>query len=208
MPSTDLYDLFLRTNCVRLTVLCEVRVTNHVTDKLRTCLPARLKKMPFRYAAVYPGSGKNKIGLDVEMNRESKRLVFMRLGWFRTTATAPTDHGKYSDLLACFGEPVSDQTAAVSAIFRYDAQQATSLFKRVEFPNQSTIFDEIIGFSGIKRDANGKMLYEMEISIGEKELRHEVTFTHAIRVTDELPYGLIETAAKISSLALKQTEGK
>lgn len=132
----------------------------------------------------------------------------MRMAWFQTTVSFPADHGKYSDLLACFGEPVSDQTAVVSAMFKYDAEQATSLFKRVEFPNQSTIFDEITGFTGIKRDASGKMLYEMEISIGEKLLRHEVTFTQAIRVTNELPYALLETAAKISSLALKQAEGK
>jgi hypothetical protein len=48
----------------------------------------------------------------------------------------------------------------------------------------------------------------MEISVGEKQIQHTIRFRQTLRLADDAPVALIETAGKISNLALTPKDVK
>jgi hypothetical protein len=176
--------------------------------RIRSCLSGKRSNLPFNFVSTYSGEGKEKIGLNAELRRYDKNAIMLTLAWFRTKANPPAEFGKYSDLFECLRNPVVEMPGSVSAIFRYDKTKVTSIFKRVEFAEEASIFDEVIGFTGVKRNPDGKVLYTLQVSLGEKELGHQVGFSRPIRVSEDLPFALLENCSTISSLALKAREGK
>jgi hypothetical protein len=70
------------------------------------------------------------------------------------------------------------------------------------------IFDEITGITGVKRNPEGKMGYELEMSFEGKRVNHVVRFTQRLELSEDTPLPLLEVASRISMLALKPKEEK
>ena len=76
-------------------------------------------------------------------------------------------------------------------------------------PERLTVpFDSITGFTGVKKNPEGKLVYRLEVSFEPEGVRHEVSFTQTVKLSEETPMQLFETAGRISALALKSKEGK
>jgi hypothetical protein len=208
VPSSDLYQLFLVANCYSMAVASVVNLNRTTMAKIRSCLSGRRSNLPFNFVTTYPGEGKEKIGLNAALKRYEKNAVMLTVSWFRTKANPPAEYGKYSDLLECLRNSDVEMAGSVSAVFRYDKMKVTSIFKRVEFTDEASIFDEVIGFTGVKKGPDGKVLYTLQVSLGERELGHQVAFSRSIKVSEELPFSLLENSSTISSLALKIGKGK
>jgi len=208
VPPSDLFQQFVAADCYSMTVSAILSLNRPTFTKIRSSLSGKRRNLPFNFVATYPGEGKEKIGLNAELKRYKKQEIMLTFAWFRTRANPPTEFGKYSDLIECLRGPHVEMPGSVSAIFRYDKQRATSIFERIEFADQMSIFDEVIGFTGVKKDPSGKVLYTLQVSLGEKELGHQVAFSRPIRLSDELPFILLENASTISSLALMIKQNK
>jgi ABC-type lipopolysaccharide export system ATPase subunit len=107
-------------------------------------------------------------------------------------------------LAKAFGEREVEATVE----FRFDKGQIISFFQPINVGEHSQILDEIIGFTGIKKDHDGKILYTMEIAITDTSLEQKLSFRQTVRLEDNMPVALLETASKLSALAIKPKEGK
>jgi len=106
------------------------------------------------------------------------------------------------------GEYFGDREAFVTATLWYSNKEAESLFKPIDLLGQPAIFDSITGFTGVKKNPEGKLVYRLEVSFEPEGVRHEVSFTQTVKLSEETPMQLFETAGRISALALKSKEGK
>lgn len=208
MPASQIYQAFKRASCVQLFVFAELRLSKSVIPKLKNCVAGKRRNLPYRFAGVYPGDGKNKMGASVTLRRGKRSSFRLEMTWFETTVDPPTDFGRFSDLIDCIGVPFGDREAVVLATFSYQRERVSSLFKPIQLLEQPMIFDEITGFTGVKKNREGNLVYEMEVSLGQNRLRHVVRFTQMIKLIEDLPLRLLDTASKISALALKPKEGQ
>lgn len=206
MPSAHIYQAFKRANCESLSVYADLRLRTVTLSKIRNCLGGKRRTSPFRVAAIYPGERKEKVGAQVELRRRKGSVYGLFMLWFITTSEAPPGLGRLADLINCLAESFDDRDVVVGAVFSYDREKVVSLFKPIQLAEQSVIFDEITGFRGVKRNPEGKLLYEMEVAIQEKRLAHTISFTQTVRLTEDLPLPLLGTASRISALALRSRE--
>jgi hypothetical protein len=146
--------------------------------------------------------GKSRIGATAKLSRIGGNKFSLTFNWFEVDSDPPPAFGRIPELLDCLREPFREREVQVWAVFSYDRAKVESVFSPIQISNQPTIFDAVVGFTGIKRDPQGKLLYEMEVTHAEK-LVHTVRFAQAVRLSEELPMALLDTAHKISSLALK-----
>ena len=202
MPPTTVYSAFKEKQCVELGFSAEVTLTKSTVTKVRGCLSGKRRNLPYFFGTVYAGNGKGRIGASARLSRLSGNKFSLTLYWFEVPNEPPPTFGKMPDLFDCLKEPFKEREVRVWAVFSYDKAKVESVFSPIQISNQPTIFDAVVGFTGIKRDPQGKSLYEMEVSHGEK-LVHTVRFAQAVRLSEELPMALLDTAHKISSLALK-----
>jgi hypothetical protein len=151
----------------------------------------------------YPSESKNKLGLSAVLSRIKGSTFELSAKWFEAQTEPPAHFGRFSDLVNCLTGSFGEREVSVQAIFSYDPDKADSLFRPISVTDQASLFDEIVGFQGVKRDATGKTLYEMEVSLGTKRLVHTVRFAQTVRLSEDLVLPLIETASKISTLALR-----
>lgn len=201
-----IYQTFRKAHCERLDVTSDpFPLAKSVSSKIRDCMKGKRTRLPFSFAKVYPGDGKRKIGLSIFLERVKGNdfRIFMR--WFITDADPPNEFGKVSDLFACLAPGFGQRAVDVAATFKYSTARMSSLFRPIQLDAISALFDEIVGFTGVKKDTEGKLVYIMNVALGKKELTHVVQFTQVIEMTEELPQLLIPKAGSISSLAL---EGK
>ncbi len=208
MPASAVYTAFKRMNCVRLVVSTDMPLGASIISKVRDCLTGKRRNLPYFFGHVYPGEGRHRIGASAVLSRLTKNKFNFWIQWFETTVDPPDTFGKMSDLLGCLSYPWGEGEMQVSAVFSYDKTKVDSVFKPIQLAGQPAIFDELTGFTGIKRDPQGKkLLYEIEVSHGTNRLSHTVRFTQGIRLSEDLPLQLLDTANKISSLALLPKEG-
>lgn len=202
MPPSTIYSAFKEKQCVQLGFSAEVPLTKSTITKTRGCLSGRRRNLPYFFGAAYAGEGKSRIGAGAKLSRLRGNKFSLSVYWFEASGDPPPIFGKMTDLFDCLKEPFREREVNVWAVFSYDKAKVESVFSPIQISNQPTIFDAVVGFTGIKKDPQGKLLYEMEVSHGEK-LVHTVKFAQAVRLSEELPVALLDTAHKISSLALK-----
>lgn len=205
MAEHGIYQVFKKSHCERLIVTSDMfSLAKSVSPKIRECMKGKRKRFPFSFAGSYSGDGKRKVGLSVFLERTKKGQFRIVMGWFFTDVEPPDEFGKVSDLFHCLASGFGQRQVDVAATFAYPTGQVESIFRPIQLAASLTLFDEIVGFSGIKRDNEGKFLYGMTVSHGEKELAHFVQFKQAIELTEDLPLFLIPRAQDISNLALEK----
>lgn len=198
---------FIDTHCDELAVWSDIfPLTKLHCSRVRGCMKGKRTRFPFSFAAVYPGDGKRKVGLSVHLERAKKDHYQISMRWFITDAEPPEMFGKVSDLFPCLAPGFGQRRVNISATFTYPTGKVGSVFRPIQLATTSTLFDEIVGFSGIKRDSEGKFLYGLTVSLGETKLSHVVRFMQRIELTEDLPVLLLPRAQDISTLALERRE--
>jgi hypothetical protein len=177
-------------------------------SKLRDCFGGKRQNLPFRFARTYGGDRREKIGVFSELERSKKDVLTLFIRWFRVSAEPPERYGSYSAFVNCVTQTVRNKEAFVTARFSYNLERTASIFSPIQIGPEAGIFDEIVGFSGIKRNAKGKLLYKLEVTLGAKQLEHKVTFFQTIGLSEELPLVLLDIATRVSNLGLKRGESK
>lgn len=172
-------------------------------SKLRDCLEGKRRRLPYHFAAVYPGRGKEKIGAAAHLDRVAMDRFELEIRWFRTTATPPPEFGKLNDLFSCLGKSFGEKLAWVGADFSYKRKSVESLFKPIPVEQSSQLFTEITGLTGVKRNPEGKILYELEVELDKTQLEHRVRFGSVVSLSEQLPLALLEKASDISALAFR-----
>jgi hypothetical protein len=202
MPPSAVYSAFKGKHCVELSFSTEVPLTKSTITRARACLSGKRRNLPYFFGAVYAGEGKGRIGTSAKLSRLSGNKFSLAVSWFEVSTDPPPTFGKMADLFDCLKEPFREREVRVWAVFSYDKAEVESVFSPIQISSQPTIFDAVVGFTGIKKDPHGKLLYQMEVSHGDK-LVHTVNFAQVVRLSEEIPVALLDTAHKISSLALK-----
>lgn len=208
MRTSPIYLAFKRHSCKHLNVFVELSLGESLIARLRGCLGGTRRNLPYRFGAAYAGEGGERIGASALLSRAKKRRFSLSITWFEVRSGPPANFGKLRDLLECVAPSLGEREPLVVASLSYDKDRVESLFRPIQLEGQPTLFDEIAGFKGIKKNAEGKLLYELEVSFTQRSVGHEVTFTQKVRLTEEMPLPLLETAAKISALALRPKEGR
>jgi len=175
-------------------------------SKLRECFGGQRQNLPFRFAGTYGSERKEKIGALSEVTRAKGDLFTLWMRWFRVPIEPPHKFARFSDFVSCLANTVGDKEALVTARFSYDREKVASIFSPIQIASEAGIFDEIVGFTGVKLSAEGKLLYQLEVGLGAKRLEHTVTFFQTVRLSEELPLGLLDIATRVSNLGLKRRE--
>lgn len=173
-------------------------------SKLRASMPKERKNLPFTFAGAFPGEGRDRLGVLALMRRARGNRCVVVMTWFLVPGDPPSRYGKISDFVANAGGSFGVRECHIVAKFRYDQPGVRSVFKRIDLADQATIFDEIVGFTGAKYDPQGKLVYRVEVTLGKKRLEHTVSFSQAVELVDDLPIVLLESASRISELALRR----
>jgi hypothetical protein len=206
MAVSPIYQAFKRANCTQLSFFVQLPANKALLSRIRGCLGGRRRNLPYDFAAIYPGEGKEKVGAHASLMRGSHKDLALVVRWFEAKEAPPTEFGQFSDLVNCAREYFPEREVFVSAAFSYDKEKVISLFKPIYLADQPLIFDEITGITGVKRNPEGKMVYELEMSFGGKLVNHIVRFTQSFKLSEDSPLPLLEAASKISTLALKAKE--
>jgi hypothetical protein len=128
---------------------------------------------------------------------------------WREVSTDPfPEFGQFKELVEAMAECFGDREVFVTATLWYSDEEAESLFKPIDLLGQPAIFDSITGFTGVKRNSEGKLIYQLEVTFEPQGVRHEVNFTQTVKLSEDTPMQLLETASRISALALKSKEGQ
>ena len=207
MPTkpTNIVEAFAESNCTELfCTFDKIRLSRSTVAKIRGCFRGKGQHLPFRFAGRV-GDNK-KIGVFAELNRAERDGFRTFLRWFPAPSEPPAEFAKYFDFLEIVGKSVGETEAFVSAKFSYDREKVSSIFTPIQLGSETTIFDEIVGFAGVKRTPEGKLLYMLEASLDTKRIGHVVRFFQTVRLSEELPLILLDIAVRISSLGLKKRD--
>ena len=208
MAATPIFQLFKKSGCYHVQIFADLVLRPSMVSKLRECFGGRRRKLPFYFGAAYEGDGKQVIGLSARLERVKADRYALWIGLFPSITGPPPSFGKFSDLVERIGKHIGDREAQATVSFSFQRNAVESVFQPFTVTDRPTIFDEIIGVTGTKKDAHGKLLYQMEISVGEKQIQHTIRFRQTLRLADDAPVALIETAGKISNLALTPKDVK
>lgn len=205
MPPSDIFQLFSKTRCQRLWVATNLKATSTTFSKLKTKEASPSNQLWF--VTTYPGEGKQRVALSAYLKKLNKKTEYsINMYWFPTNQDPPPGYLPYAAferaLAASFGEREVD----VQTEFTFDRSQIVSFFKPIDIGEQSQILDEIVGFKGVKRDREGKTLYTMEVSITDKSIEQKLSFRQTVTLEGSMPTALLETASKLSALAIKPKE--
>ncbi len=206
MAASPIYQAFKRVNCAQLILSVELPATRALLSKIRSRLGGRRRNLPKGFAATYPGKGKEKVGVRAFLLKRPHKDLGLQVGWFEEKEGPPIGSKSFGDLLRCIREHVPEREARVAALFSYDSEKVTSLFRPIRLADQPVIFDEITGITGVKRNPEGKMGYELEMSFEGKRVNHVVRFTQRLELSEDTPLPLLEVASRISMLALRPKE--
>lgn len=209
MPTTssNLVNAFYDRNCLELTCwLDPIPLRQPSIAKLRDLMTGKRRNLPFTFAGFYGVERKDGIGVVAWVKRSKSNSFGTYIRWFRVGGGPPEQYGKFSDYLGTLSNAVGSREANIAAKFSYDLAKVGSLFTPIQMEAQGSIFDEIVGFKGIKRTSDGNRLYSLEVTLGTQRLEHDVGFSQTIQLSEELPLGLLDIAARISNLALKKKE--
>jgi hypothetical protein len=205
MPPSVIFQLFKKTRCRKLQISFTLNVPRAALAKLE----GRKKVRPtdLWFATTYPGEGKRKVAVSVNLAREIKtEKSQVSMIWFVTGQDPPPDFRAFADFESALAPLVGEREVSVDAEFSFDKNQIVSLFRPIEIGEQSQILDEIVGFTGVKRDPQGNLLYTMKVAINDTSIEQKLSFRQSIRLEDGTPIALLETASKLSALAIKPKE--
>ena len=156
MAGSDLYRKFKALHCALLVVHAHVPAVRSLLARIKNCVGPR-KRLPFWFGTVYPGPGKERLGLSVQVVRSKKQKIGRTYRWFLAESDPPPTFGKYSDFAGCLRDTFSEAVeASVVAVLVYEGEHFASLFKPVQMEDSFPIFDEIVGVTGVKKDPSGK----------------------------------------------------
>ena len=206
MTVSALYEKFEATNCSLLTVNLHPHLGRGAAAKVRGCVSGKRRRAPYFFGKAIPGEGKEKIGVSASLSPVGTGRFCLQIHWFPTAVDPPPDLGHFDRLAECFGGKLEDSEGLVTAEFHYAKDRFGSFFKPISLPEQPSIFDEIVGLTGIKKGPEGKILYRLEVSIEEKHVAHRVVFTRSMKLSDDLPLQLLDAAHSVSALALAPKE--
>jgi hypothetical protein len=179
-----------------------------VLSRVKKRLGAKRSEQAFLFAAAYPGEGKEWLGVEAILGRMKQSRFSFRIWWYEVGADPPPDSRLFKELVEAMGKYFGDKEAFVTATLWYSNEEAESLFKPIDLLGQPAIFDSITGFTGVKKNPEGKLVYRLEVSFEPQGVRHVVSFTQTVKLSEDTPMQLFETASKISALALKPKEGQ
>ncbi|MGA9057146.1 MAG: hypothetical protein WB763_11605 [Terriglobia bacterium] len=210
MAASPIYQAFKRAKCTRLSFILSVQLpaSKALLSRIRSCLRGKGLNLSWDFAATYPGEGKEKVNAQAILTRGPHKDLSVLVIWSRAKEGAPSESKRFSELLRCIHEYLPEREGSVWAYFSYDSEKVTSLFRPIRLADQPVIFDEITGITGVKRNPEGKMGYELEMSFEGKRVNHVVRFTQRLELSEDTPLPLLEVASRISMLALKPKEEK
>ena len=203
MPANPIYTVFKNHECRLVHLSAKLKIPSRVFKKIKGCVEGKRKNLPFYFAAEYPGPGKERVGATVVLAREpSKETYRFHIDWFITSTPMPKDGlGDLRELFSCLAETFGERKIGVIVSFDYDPKKYSSRFLPIALQD-TTVFDEIVEITGVKRNVKGELLYELDISTREQRLMHAVRISQAIKLSEALPAQLIENAGPISVLGL------
>jgi len=205
MPPSVIFQLFKRARCRKLQISVTLNVPRTVFAKLKRKKNGRSED--FWFATTYPGEGKRKVAVSVYLGPEKKTdKCDLTMFWFVTEQDPPPEFRAFADFETHIGPLFGEREVSVAAEFSFNKNQIVSLFKPIEMGEQSQILDEIVGFTGVKRDLQGNILYEMKVAINDTSIEQKLSFRQTVRLEEGTPSALLETASKLSALAIKPKE--
>src|SRR5579859_502067 len=205
MPPSVNSQLFKKTGCRKIQISATLNVPQTAFAKLRGRKKGRPKDLWF--ATTYPGEGKRKVAVSVYLSRaEITDKCHVTMFWFVTEQEPPADFLAFTDFETHVAPLFGEREVSVEAEFSFDKNQIVSLFKPIEIGEQSQILDEIVGFTGVKRDPQGNVLYTMKVAINDKSIEQKLSFRQTVRLEEGMAIALLETAGKLSALAIKPKE--
>jgi hypothetical protein len=208
MAASPIYQAFKRANCVQLILSVDLPASKALRSKIRGCLGGGRRNLPNSFAATYPGEGKEKVNAEAFLMWRPHKDLGVLVIWSEAKKRPPTESKRFGDLLRCINQYLPKRDALVSALFSYDTEKVTSLFKPIRLVDQPVIFDEITAITGVKRNPEGRMGYELEMSFEGNQVNHVVRFTQRLELSEDTPLPLLGVASRISMLALKPKEEK
>jgi hypothetical protein len=205
MPPSPLFELFKQTNCKRLTISTMLNIAPAAMKRIKT----NVVSPNIWIAKVYPGEGKRKVilfGLLVSSEQVTAKKNQYGLNLFCMMSDQEPRVAAFVLFESPLREAFGEREVNVTAEFSFDRKQVVSLFSPIDVGNQSQILDEIVGFTGVKRDPEGKNLYTMEIGVTDASIETKLSFKQTVSLDENMPLALLETASKISALAVKAKE--
>src|SRR5262249_32779363 len=192
-------------SCQRIVLHTDLKLSTAAFSKIRGS--KRKSDDYLWFATAYPGSEKEKLAVSVVLHKAKGRAGYhLAVQWFPVHEGPPKGAVPFETFEERMKDIFQEQEADVRAEFRFDSNHYTSLFKRIDIADLSPILDQIIGFTGIKRDPAGKVVYTLEAAFSDKSISHIISFRQTVKLDDNTPLALIETANKIVSLAIKPKE--
>lgn len=208
MAASPIYHAFKRANCTQLMLQVQLPASRALRSKIRSCLGGGRRDLPSSFAATYPGEGKEKVNAEAILVWGPHKELSVVVIWSKAKERPPSESKRFGDLLRCINEYLPKRDAGVSALFSYDTEKVTSLFKPIRLADQPVIFDEITAITGVKRNPEGRMGYELEMSFEGNRVNHAVRLRQTLELSEDTPLPLLEVASRISLLALKPKEEK
>ncbi|SRR6266851_6301289 len=205
MPPSALFHILKKTGCRRLVVTTELNINRATFAKL----PRKGKRgsKDIWFATTYPGEGKLSVAVSAILRKkDSKGNWRLFIYWFLTDSDPPSEFLPFPAFERALATPFGEREVDARAEFSFDKGQVVSVFRPIEIGEQSQILDEIIGFTGVRHDPDGKILYTMEIALSDKSIELKLSFRQTVKLGDNTPIGLLETASKLSALAIRPKE--
>lgn len=208
MPASPIYEAFKRAHCKELRLQVQMSLGKSVLSKVKKCLGAKHSEETLYFTTAYPGEGKEWLAVKALIGRlKQSRFPFV-IWWYEGGADRPPESRLFKELVEAMGKCFGEQEVFVEATLWHSNEEAESLFKPIDLLGQPAIFDSITGFTGVKKNPEGKLVYQLEVSFEPKGVRHEVNFTQTVKLSEDTPMQLLETASRISALALKSKGGR
>jgi hypothetical protein len=205
MPPSAIFQLLSKSRCSQVRVRATLKINPSTLAKLRGRKKTQVGDLWF--ATTYPGEGKLVAAVSAHLMQTREKNVYeLTMVWFLTEGNPPPEFVDFTPVEPFLAGVFGEREVEVRAAFAFDNNQIVSFFQPINVGEQSQILDEIIGFTGIKRDREGKILYTMEIAITDTSIEQKLSFRQTVRIEDNMPIALLETASKLSALAIKPKE--
>lgn len=203
MAKSRIYTAFKERRCSAVSIFASLELPRKTFANIKKRVEGKRKNLPFQFAAVFSGVGKGRVGASATLWRVKGEHFHVGIRWFLATSDPPKDLGELDALiehLASLGE----REVNVMVSFRYDVKKFRSLILPISLGDRTPVFDEITQLTGVKKSPKGETIYELGVSLQEKELVHTVHLVQTVSFATSLPIHLIEDAYRISNLALSQ----
>lgn len=205
MPPSPVYAAFSKTSCTRVSLSTSLKITNAVIAKIKR-LTKDQSEREWWFAKTYAGGQSLKIGNSILLKGAAKNDFSLTIRWFLTEEDPPPTMGDSDSFIEVVRASFGEREVDVLVWFVFHKEKHASVFKPFDVGEPSQIFDEIVGFSGIKKDPEGKLLYRMEIEVTPATIEHKLSFRQTVQLSDDMVIPVLETGSKISALAIKPIE--